>query len=238
MTASFKLTLDTVTHVAAAINGGKAFTEKPTVTLELVLDPDAALVKIWGDINPLDPMNAGMGTTEAAAEWLEATDDWLIALTTNPGQKELHVRVQDDVGNEATASASITLSGEGPPIPPVEPEPTHPQALPATGLPRPPREPERRHLVSVTTAGRIESSSLVAARQQSAAGLAARVTSDASVAVRASSIGPQITTSVETSVKARAPLASSSLGQLPSTATIGRRDGEAFIAMLIDLGIL
>jgi hypothetical protein len=239
MTASFRLALDTVTHVAAAINGGKGFTEKPTVTLELALDPDAALVKIWGDINPLDPMNAGMATTEAGAEWLEATADWLIALTTNPGLKELHVRVQDDVGNEATANASITLSGEGPPVPPIEPEPTHPQALPASGGPEVVPEPERRHLVSIGSVGKIASSSFIAAsRVMAPVGIGAPVYSSNTVRIRAASSLSEITTHVETSVTARSAAPGSSLGAIPSSASIVRRDGEAFIAALIDLGVL
>lgn len=238
MASSFKLTLDTVTHVEAAINGGKGFTEKPTVTLELALDPDVVLVKIWGDINPLDPMNAGMGTTEAGAEWLEATADWLVALTTNPALKELHVRVQDDVGNEATASASITLSGEGPPIGPVEPEPTHPAALPASGLPKVVPEPERRHLVSIGSVGGISSSSIVAASRILPPIGAGPITAASSAVASRRSGRSQISTRVQTSILARAPVPGSSLGQLPSAATVGRRDGDAFIASLIDLGIL
>lgn len=236
MSASFRLTLDTVTHVEAAINGGKGTTEKPTVTLELTLDPDAALVKIWGDINPLDPMDAGMGTTEAEAEWLEATDDWLVALTTNPGPKELHVRVQDDVGNEATASASIVLSGETP----VEPEPPLPEPLPVEGgRPNVRPEPERRRLISIGSVGKIDSSSLVAAsRVLAPVGIGAAIDSSNAVQVRAASSLAEVTTRVATSIVARAPVPGSSLGQLASTTTVGRRDGEAFIAMLIDLGVL
>lgn len=238
MTASFRLTLDTVTHVAAAINGGKGFTEKPTVTLELALDPDAALVKIWGDINPLDPMNAGMATTEAGAEWLEATADWLVALTTNPGLKELHVRVQDDVANEATASASITLSGEGPPVPPVEPEPTHPQPLPASGGPEVVPEPERRHLISIGSVGKISSSSSVAASRVMAPATIGRVTSMKSTMKIRRTDRSEITTSVVTSIAVRASAPASSLGRLPSAATVVRRDGGDFIASLVELGIL
>lgn len=235
MSASFRLTLDTVTHVEAAINGGKGTTEKPTVTLELTLDPDAALVKIWGDINPLDPMDAGMGTTEGEAEWLEATDDWLVALTTNPGPKELHVRVQDDVGNEATASASIVLSGETP----VEPEPPLPEPLPVEGgRPNVRPEPERRRLISIGSVGKIDSSSLVAASRVLAPVGAGRISAASSSVSSRRSDRSQVTTLVTTSVMARAAVPGSSLGQLASTTTVGRRDGEAFIAMLIDLGVL
>jgi hypothetical protein len=238
VSASFRLTLDTVTHVEAAINGGKGATSKPTVTLELALDPDAALVKIWGAINPLDPMNAGMGTTEAAAEWLEATDDWLVALTTNPGAKELHVAVKDDVENEARASASILLEGEGPPVPPVEPEPTHPAPLPATGGPEVVPEVERREVVTSSAAGRIKSSSLVAAsRVLGPVGAGPIASASSSVSSRRADRS-QISTRVENSITATTPVPESSLGGLGATATIERRDGEAFVATLIDLGIL
>lgn len=238
MSASFLLTLDTVTHVAASVNGGKGTTEKPTVTLELALDPDAALVKIWGDINPLDPMNAGMGTTEGAAEWIEASADFLVALTTNPGKKELHVRVQDDVGNEATATASITLSGEGPPLPPEpEPEPTHPAAIPATGLPEPRVEPERRELVTTSTAGSISSSSVIVATTASAATGPAPIGSSSSVAV-ARVHRSQISTGVQNSVSVRVIPLRQPLAIGESAAAVERRDGETFIASLIELGIL
>lgn len=238
MTASFKLTIDTVTHVGATINGGKGFTEKPTVTLELALDADAALVKIWGDINPLDPMNAGMGTIEADAEWLEASADWLVALTTNPALKELHVRVQDDVGNEATADASITLSGEGPPVPPVEPEQTHPKPLPASGGPEVVPEPERRHLVSIGSVVEIASSSLVAASRVMAPAAIDQISSMKSTMKIRRADRSQITTSVENSVVALTPTGRSQLSQPASSAAVERRDGEAFIASILDLGIL
>jgi hypothetical protein len=238
MPASFTLTLDTQAHVEAAINGGKSTTSQTIVTLELALDPDAALVKIWGDLNPLDPMNAGMGTTEAAAEWLEPSADWLVALTTNPGGKELHVAVRDDVDNEARASAAIILEGEGPPVPPVEPEPTHPEPLPARGGPEVVPRPERRELVSVSAVGGVSSTSVVvASRSLAPVGAGPIAAASSSVSSRRSDRS-QIATHVDTSVAARAPVPGSSFGRAESVATIERRDGESFIAALIELGIL
>jgi hypothetical protein len=238
VTASFRLTLDTVTHVAAAINGGKGTTEKPTVTLELALDPDAALVKIWGDINPLDPMNAGMGTTEESAEWLSATADWLIALTTNPGGKELHVATRDDVDNEARASASINLVTEET-VPPVEPEPTHPGPLPATGGPEVVPEPtERRRVVSTSSIGAIGSSTLVAAVRVLAPvgiGQAPRSSSSTSSSRHHRS---EVTTRVEDSVRVRVVGLRQRGLEIGSAAAVDRRDGGDFIASLVELGIL
>lgn len=238
MSASFKLTLDTQADVEAAVNGGKGFTSKPTVTLELTLEPDAALVKIWGDVNPLDPMNAGMGTTEEEAEWLSPQEDWLVALTTNPGVKELHVAVRDDVDNEARTSASVILEGEGPPVPPVEPEPTHPEALPASGGPEVVPKPLRRELISIGSVGKISSTARVATNRTlvpSSIGAAPGSSSSVSSSRLDRS---QVSTRVTTSISVTPPVPGSSLGPVPSAAMVRRRDGEAFIATLVDLGIL
>lgn len=237
MSASFRLTLDTQANVEARINGGKGFTEKPTVTFELTLDPDIVLVKIWGSVNPLDPMNAGIGTTEEEAEWLAASADWLLALTTNPGLKELHVRVQDDVGNEATAAASITLSGEGPPTP--EPEPTHPSAIPASGGPEVVPEPtERRHLISIASVGKISSTVVIATTRTLGPAIIGAAPRSSSSVSSTRSDRSQVSTRVTTSIAATAPVPGSSLGSPASVATVGRRDGEDFVATLVDLGIL
>jgi hypothetical protein len=112
MTSSFLLQLDTSTHVAAAINGGNSSTELEAVTLELDADADVIEMKVWGAINVLDPGAAGVAETEEAAEWQDFSPSLLVNLSPNPGPKTLHVRVRDDVWNEATAAASIVLGKE------------------------------------------------------------------------------------------------------------------------------
>lgn len=135
MSASFKLTLDTAAHVAAAINGGKPTTEVETVTLGLDGDADLIEMKVWGDINVLDPLAPGLSETEEGAEWQAFEPTLLLNLSQNPGPKTLHVRVKDDVWNEAVATASIVLGEEV--APPPTPKPP--------GWPTPPRRrPERR----------------------------------------------------------------------------------------------
>jgi hypothetical protein len=147
MTASFKLTLDTEAHVAAQINHGNPTTEKERVTLELSGDPDLAEMKIWGDINLLDPGAEHIGETELDAEWQPYSEAFLLNLSANPGEKTLHVKVRDDVWNEATASASIRLGEEVIPPPP----PPRPTNGPPTKPPRQRQRPERRSLRTSTT---------------------------------------------------------------------------------------
>lgn len=147
MTASFKLTLDTQAHVSAQINHGNATTEKERVTFELSGDADLIEMKVWGSINLLDPGAEHIGETEEAAEWQPYSEDFLLNLSANPGEKVLHVKVRDDVWNEATATASIRLGEEViPPAPP--PRPTN---GPPTKPPRKRQQPERRSLRTSTT---------------------------------------------------------------------------------------
>lgn len=235
MPSSFKVTLDTTTQLGVEINGGNSTTKNTTVTLELALDPDAVLVKVWGSINPLDPANAGFGETEEGAEWLPAESVFLVNTTTNGGQKTLHVRVQDDVGNEATDSASINLQVEGeiPPAPPSQ------APLPAGGAPEPKPAPEHRRIVSGSYAGRIRdhASSVRSRRRQRGIG-AGRIHSSHTIGSRAASEPSQITTRVQSSIRARRA-AGTSVSRVRGGATsVRRRDGDDFLATIEELGIL
>ncbi len=120
MSASIQLTLDTVTHLTAEINGGAESSSGSNVTLELGLDADALEVKVWGQIDPDSPLNTGLGVTEGEAAWVPATASFLVALEEGEGQRQLHARVRDDVWNEATATTSIFV---GSPTPPPAPGP-------------------------------------------------------------------------------------------------------------------
>jgi hypothetical protein len=178
MTSSFVLTLDTVTHVAAQINHGAETTESSNVTFELELDADAAEIKVWGSIDPDSPLNTGLAETEGEASWMPATSSLLVALEAGQGPRVLHVRVRDDVLNEATASASIFV-GESvtpPPPPPAAPIPGGaPEPFPAA----PPRTVESRSRL-------VLSSSASAAVQ---AGGESAITSSSTARVRAATAG-------------------------------------------------
>jgi hypothetical protein len=136
MTSTFEVTLDTQTQVGVAINGNNSTTESDIVTLELAFEEDVIEVKIWGDINPLDPANSEFGETEETAPWIPVSPSFLVHLTTSEGQKRLNARVKDDVWNEATGSDTIVLGEEviipGPPTPSQQP-------LPLPGRPEPRR---------------------------------------------------------------------------------------------------
>jgi len=237
MSASFTLTLDTQTSVEASINGGKADTESSTVTLELVLDADAALVKVWGTINPLDPANAGFGETEEGAEWIPAASSFLVHTTTNPGQKTLHVLVRDDVDNEAQDEASITLQGEGPPIPP-PPRPSQAPS-PAGGPPHPEHRPERRRISSIIRVGRVRDHASLECRPNANRIRVRAPRVSAGILVAHHIVPVQVQTLVETSVSARLAGMQSAFVVHPRVSSqVARRDGEDFLAVLDSLGIL
>lgn len=239
MADSFLLTLDTVTHLAAAINGGKPETLNPTVTLELALDPDAAEVKIWGTINPLDPMNAGMGETEEGAEWMPATPDFLVALTTNLGLKELNVRVRDDVLNEAEAHSEIRLVSEEPPPTPT-PTPPSQQPEPAGGDPEPVVVPKRIQIECKIDSVRIveRRPGLVSSRATNADGIPAPVSGLQALRSRPSTSPSQVVTRVEVSIAARIPDPGHTLEIPRTSASVGHRDDEEYLGTLQELGIL
>jgi hypothetical protein len=125
MTSSFALTLDTQVEVSALINGGAVQTDSETVLLSVLTDPDVIEAKVWGDLEPTSPTNVNFGQTEGDAPWIPIEDLFTVVLYGSLGLKSLAVKVRDDVWNEATATATITL---GHPLPAV---------APAQQLPRP-----------------------------------------------------------------------------------------------------
>lgn len=145
MSSNFLLELDTATSVAASINGSNSSTDSVTVTLALDADPDVIEVKVWGDIDPTNPANADYAETLGAADWIEFEESFVVVLNPAPGQKTLHVRVRDDVWNEADAQDSIVLGGEITPPAPERPA----QHFPPTP-PRPRPEPERVTVRSIS----------------------------------------------------------------------------------------
>lgn len=200
MPDSFILTLDRQTQVGVAINGGSPQTDLDTVTLELALDDDAVQIKVWGDINPLDPANSEYGETEEDAPWITPSPSLLVNLTTNPGQKRLSARVRDDVDNEAVGSATILFGEEV--VPPARPPSQRPKPVP--GKPTPPRpEPELRE-VRVRSAGvALTTSAAVAVRVASRHRGVTLLASPALIRGRAgtSSSRIQLSTSVQSYIK-------------------------------------
>lgn len=116
MTSLVYLELDTTgpQGLAAEINGGASFATTQDVLLAVTsTSPDAAQIKVWGDVDPA--ANPDIQTTEAASSWIELTAEIAVKLATADGAKTLTSRLRDDVWNEsATVDASITLNTTAP----------------------------------------------------------------------------------------------------------------------------
>lgn len=223
MSASFRLSLDTVTHVTAAINGGKEETENVTVTLELELDSDCEKIKVWGDIDTDSETNTRFGADEELAPWIDPEEALLVQLAAGQGQRHLFVRVRDDVWNEATATAAIAV-GEGEVIIPPTPEPTLPP--PGGGEPRR-RQPVRRAVADESTFS-VSSESLVRSVQADAVEVNVE-TEDGS---RARGASPSTVRFASTSGISAVAV---SLGEVRaySQGTVRKRPGDDLIAALL-----
>lgn len=240
MPGSFLVTLDRQTQIGVAINGGSGTTTNTTVTLDLDLDADAVLVKIWGDINPLDPANANYGETEATAPWIEADESFLVHLTTNPGAKNLSARVRDDVDNEAVGTDSIVLEVEG-----VEPEPGRPprqRPKPLPGPPEPPRpEPEIAEVIGSSSGVALATSATAGVQTVSRdRGVTLQVLPDlvqGRVATVRSEL--QLATSVQNYVTtAVKPGRGGGFGLGAAPGSVGKRDDPELLAVLLGAGEL
>lgn len=230
MASFFELLLDTQTQLGVSINGGSANTLIDTVTLELAFDEDAIEVKIWGDINPLDPANEDYGETEEDAPWITVSPSFLVNVTTNPGQKRLSARVRDDVLNEEVATDTI-LFGEQTAVPVTQ----RPTLLP--GKPEPEPEPLEAEEVLVTSRIEITSSAQVGAfmalsDQGPDIGNGGSVVE---VSTATASEGFQIRTSVQSYITRDASPSTLTVGA-DTAATIRRGDGPTIEALdLLDL---
>lgn len=223
MSASFRLTLDTVTHVSAAINGGKEETENSTVTLELTLDPDCEKIKVWGDIDTDSETNLRFGVDEESALWITPEEALLVALDPGQGQRRLFVEVLDDVGNEASASAVIFV-GEGEVVIPPAPAPTLP---PPGGGERPAPRTERRQLSDESTVS-VSSESLAHAAQIDEA----EVIVESGAGANAAAAGVSQVSFASSSAVA---VAAVSIGEVQtySGETVRKRPGDDLIAALL-----
>lgn len=234
MPASFLVTLDRTTHIGLAINGGAGSTQLDTVTLELALDEDAVQVKIWGDINPLDPANSEYGETEADAPWITASPSFLVNLTTSPGSKNLSARVKDDVDNEAVATASIILGEEvAPPTPPTQ------RPKPVPGKPEPPRpEPEMREVLASSSGVALTTSATVSVRTASRSRGVTTHSLTGLVQGRIATAPSEIEIATSVHPYTRTDVNRSTLVFRSADAGVGKRDDPAVIAALLAMGDL
>jgi hypothetical protein len=145
MASNFPLTLDTVTSVAASINEGAESTQSKLVTLGLSADPNVVQCKVWGDIDPENPANSDYGINVGDAPWIAYQESFQVVLDPlDEGVRTLHVRVRDDLDNEADASDSIILDTEAVVAPPA------PRRI-APNYPQPTAKPRRHQADRIIT---------------------------------------------------------------------------------------
>lgn len=149
MSATFTIQVDTTAPaVSTEINAGDPSTDDTLVALATTSDADAYEMKVWGSIDPTDPItNGNYGETEGAAPWFSYDPSLMVRLAPGVGEKTLYVKVRDDVDNTSEAVSDSIQLGEAPVL---EPEPV-PVGLrqPPQRLPKKPRT-QRRTIVTRT----------------------------------------------------------------------------------------
>lgn len=106
MASFFNLTLDTTAPagLTLSINSGAIYTTSTSVNLTIGLGDETTTgyqMKIWGTDGVAD---------ESSASWETFAKTKQVTLPTGDGQKTVHIKVRDDVGNEtAQVSDSIQL---------------------------------------------------------------------------------------------------------------------------------
>lgn len=94
------------------INGGATFTNEQLVTIAIgTTDEDTTgyQIKIWGNVDVAYDTN--IQATEGASQWISYTDSKQIKLASGDGNKQVSVRVRDDVYNESSvAQDNISLN--------------------------------------------------------------------------------------------------------------------------------
>lgn len=155
MAAHFNLTLDTTAPaLEVEINGGSPATEDTLVTLRVVATdaltttPPPA-IRIWGDIDPTDPINENYGETEEdAPPYFYVGENgvpefFMVRLLPGDGLKRLTVRARDEVLNTSAAiSDTITIGEVAAPAP-------------APGAPKQPPARLRQEIVRKRTVSRV-----------------------------------------------------------------------------------
>lgn len=132
MASFFEVTLDTTApSLTIEVLQGN---EPGLLRVLLSTDAEAAEVRLWGSIDPTDPVtNAGYGEDEAGAQWLarEGAEELLVRVL--PGETDLHVQVRDEVWNQS----EVADFGAAPPEAPPTPGPSQ-RPRPASGVPEKP----------------------------------------------------------------------------------------------------
>jgi hypothetical protein len=106
-----EVVLDTIPP-SLTVGGSQAAGNPSLLNLQLESD-DAVELRIWGEIDPTDPLNSRYAETEEAAEWFDFEEAPQVRLA--PGTSTVYVQVRDDVWNELPAQA-LTLTVSDAPV--------------------------------------------------------------------------------------------------------------------------
>lgn len=94
------------------INGGATFSNSQLVSIAIgTTDEDTTgyQMKIWGNVD--GAYDSNIQATEGASTWISFTDSKQIKLSSGDGNKQVSVRIRDDVYNESSvAQDNISLN--------------------------------------------------------------------------------------------------------------------------------
>lgn len=94
------------------INGGATFSNSQLVSISIgTTDEDTTgyQIKIWGNVDGAYDTN--IQTAEGTSQWISYTDSKQIKLSSGDGNKQISVRIRDDVYNESSvAQDNISLN--------------------------------------------------------------------------------------------------------------------------------
>lgn len=112
MAANFTLTLDTTgpAGVTFVLAGNAAFTSTRAISAAIGTSDGTTVgyqMKIWGDVDPA--ADANIQPLEANSAWVAYATTKTVTLSTGDALKTVQFKLRDEVGNESSASDTITL---------------------------------------------------------------------------------------------------------------------------------
>lgn len=153
MTSFFEVMLDTQATLGLEFEAGP---QPNTIIIKLAADADTIEAKLWGSIDPTDPItNGNYSETQGGAEWFEFDDELLVRVVGGEGQKTFSVQVRDDVWNESSIR-TIQFGTPEEKVEPAERTPGWPGGVPPREVPRSSRTIERSSRISVRTQIEVE----------------------------------------------------------------------------------
>jgi len=94
------------------INGGATYSNSQLVSVSLGttdIDTTGYQMKVWGNVDTAYDTN--IQTTEATSQWISFTDSKQVKLSSGDGNKQVSVKIRDEVYNESSiATDNISLN--------------------------------------------------------------------------------------------------------------------------------